>query len=191
MNTPAHLIIGLSAFGKNDLPRVSFAALAGAIMPDLSLYVLAGVSIYWLALPAQYVFDELYFSDAWQAVFAADNSFILWGVLFGIASWRRHPVLIAFSGAALLHLALDFPFHHDDARRHFWPVSDWVFNSPVSYWDPRHHGGVVGAFEVGLALGLCVILLRRFTRIGARLGIAVLGIAEVSPVLIWYLMFSA
>lgn len=43
MNTPAHLIIGLAAFGKPGAPRVTAAALAGAMIPDLSLYLLAVV----------------------------------------------------------------------------------------------------------------------------------------------------
>ncbi|WP_328795072.1 hypothetical protein [Jannaschia marina] len=42
MNTPAHLIIGLAAFGKPGRPRVTAAALCGALLPDLSLYLMAG-----------------------------------------------------------------------------------------------------------------------------------------------------
>lgn len=42
MNTPAHLIFGLVAFGKPGAPKVTAAALAGALIPDLSLYLMAG-----------------------------------------------------------------------------------------------------------------------------------------------------
>ena len=48
----------------------------------------------------------------------------------------RSAVLIALFSAALVHLTLDFPLHNDDARAHFWPLTNWKFTSPVSYWDP-------------------------------------------------------
>ena len=77
MNTPAHLLLGLAAFGRKGTRSVSWAAAAGALLPDLSLYVLAGTSLFILGIPPQRVFDELYFSDSWQAVFAVDNSFVI------------------------------------------------------------------------------------------------------------------
>ena len=64
--------------------------------------------------------------------------------------------------AALTHLAADLPVHVDDAHRHLWPLSDWKFISPVSYWDPGHHGTAFSIFEALLGVVLCVILLRRF-----------------------------
>ena len=190
MNTPAHLIIGWAAFGDPGRRRVTAAALAGAILPDLSLYLLAGTSIFILSIPPQVVFDQLYFSDEWQLIFAIDNSFLLWGALLAFAAFLRSGVLLALSGAALLHLLLDFGLHHDDARRHFWPLTDWVFVSPFSYWDPRHYGGWIGPLEVGLALSLCLILWRRFTGALARTGITLLALAELAPMVMWTLMFA-
>ena len=119
MNTPAHLIFGMAAFAKRDQPKVTAAALAGALIPDLSLYLMAGVSLFVLQIDPNVVFGELYFSDAWQAVFRVDNSFVVWGILLAIALWRRAVWGIALTGAALLHIGLDFPLHHDDGRAHF------------------------------------------------------------------------
>ncbi|MEJ6403518.1 hypothetical protein [Yoonia sp. 2307UL14-13] len=42
MNTPAHLIFGMTAFGRSGQVKVTAAALFGALLPDLSLYLLAG-----------------------------------------------------------------------------------------------------------------------------------------------------
>ncbi len=42
---------------------------------------------------------------------------------------------------------MDLPVHHDDGHRHFFPLSDWRFASPVSYWDPEHYGRIVGTAE--------------------------------------------
>ena len=163
MNTPAHLIFGVAAFGRPDVRFVTLAAALGGLAPDLSLYVMAGVSLFVLQIPPQTVFGELYFSDAWQTVFAIDNSFFLWGALLALGVWRRSGILIAFAGAALLHVALDFPLHHDDGRPHFWPFSNWVFESPFSYWDRRQGASFIAPLEGVVCFGLVVLIWRRYT----------------------------
>lgn len=100
--------------------------MTGAVLPDLSLYLMAGTALFILGIAPQVVFDELYFSRAWQTVFAIDNSFVVWGVLLALALYHRVQWAVALTGAAMLHLSLDFPLHHDDGRPHFWPFSDWV-----------------------------------------------------------------
>ena len=99
-------------------------------------------------------------------------------------------VLIALAGAGLLHLALDFPLHHDDARRHFWPVSDWVFVSPYSYWDRAHHGGTIATIEIVISLVLLAVLWRRFHAKLARAAIAIATLIQLAPGLIWIFVFD-
>ena len=125
------------------------------------------------------VFSSYYYSSAWQQVFAVDNSFILWGIGLGLALMSRHPAAVAFAGAGLLHLAFDFPVHNHDARMHFWPLTDWVFISPFSYWDSRFHAGIVGRIELGLVLICTVMLLRRFRFAISRALICVLAVLEI------------
>ena len=153
MNTPAHLLLGAAVFGRDGEARLIWAAVLGALAPDASLYILAGVSLFLLRTPPQVVFDELYFSDAWQTVFAIDNSIPLWCIGLSPALWARRPGWIAFAGAGLLHLALDFPLHAGDGRPHFWPLTGWIFDSPVSYWDSSHHAGWVAP----VAALICVL----------------------------------
>ena len=191
MNTPAHLIVGAAAFARPGAWKINLGALLGAIAPDLSLYFMAGTALFLMDVPPNIVFDEYYFSPAWQQVFAIDNSFVIWGLLCGAAVALRRPALIAFTGAALLHLALDFPLHHDDARRHFWPLTDWVFVSPVSYWDTAHHGNIVGPLEGLLYLVLLAVLWRRFRGGFARLTIAAGGALQIVPVFFWVFIFDA
>jgi len=176
MNTPAHLIFGFALFGRPGAPKVTASAIAGALLPDLSLYVLAGTSLMVLGIPGERVFNELYFSNAWQTVFAIDNSFILWGVLVLVGLGTGNVMLRAFSGAGVLHLATDFALHHDDGRPHFWPVSDWVFQSPVSYWDSAHHAGVIAPLEGLACAGLTLVILTRFPTWWVR-GVALMLIA--------------
>lgn len=190
MNTPAHLLIGAAAFRNRADRIVIVAAMIGALLPDLSLYLMAGAALFIFQLPPKIVFDELYFSPAWQTVFAIDNSFFVWGALLGLALWRQKPWAIALCGAAILHLCLDFPLHHDDGRPHFWPLTGWVYESPVSYWD-RHQGAMwVAPVEAALATVAAILLWR--SRAGVVLGtiIAALLVAELWVVRQWLFFFA-
>ena len=183
MNTPAHLIFGLTAFGKPHQKAVTTAALAGAIIPDLSLYLMAGTHLFVIGTDPGVVFGTLYFSDAWQSIFRIDNSMILWGLALVIGLMMRSPVTIALCGAAMLHLLMDFGLHHDDGRAHFWPITDWIFQSPVSYWDPAHYGSIVAPLEVIAALTCCVVLWRRFLGRWMRGLIVALGLMQTAPLI--------
>lgn len=189
MNTPAHLLLGTAVFSRPQYKGTYASALAGSMAPDLSLYVMVAVSIWGLGLPARVVFDEYYYSDSWQQVFAVDNSFIIWGLLFALAFCRSMPRLIAFSGAGLLHLALDFPLHTHDARMHFWPLTDWVFVSSVSYWDTRAHAGIIGPLEVALSLGGALLLWWRFADLRVRAATLVFLAMETVSTGIWRFVF--
>ncbi|WP_366142189.1 cobalamin biosynthesis protein CobQ [uncultured Tateyamaria sp.] len=171
--------------------RLLAAAFAGAALPDLSLYVMSGVSLFLLGIPPDVVFDDLYFSDTWQTVFAIDNSFFVWGALCGLACWHRSPWAVALTGAALLHLLLDFPLHHDDGRPHFWPFSWWVFESPVSYWDRGHGAAWVGPIEAVLATSAAVVLWRRRLPMWGGAAVAFLLLAELWVVRQWLFFFSS
>lgn len=189
MNTPAHLIFAAAAFARPGEARRNIAALAGALAPDLSLYLLAGGALAVGISPAR-VFDELYFSDAWQTVFAIDNSFFVWGAILLIGLWQRSEVIAIFAGAALLHIAFDFPLHHDDGRPHFWPLTTWVYESPISYWDPRAYGRWVSIAEVIACLTLLVLLWRRFAGAPARWAVGFAGAALVGPMVLFGFLFS-
>lgn len=151
MNTPAHILIGWAAMARNRDRKIVLAAVFGALLPDLSLYLLAGVSLFILNIPPGVVFGQLYFSPAWQAVFSVDNSFIVYGAILAFGFWKRNDWVIALAGAALLHLLLDLPLHHDDGRAHFWPLSGWIYESPLSYWDRGHHANVVAPIAATLS----------------------------------------
>jgi len=191
MNTPAHVIFATAAFAQPHNRRRTLAAVAGALGPDLSLYIMVIVSLFVLRLDPDYVFDTLYFSDAWQQVFKIDNSFFVWGAAFGLAWWMQAKNAMVFAASGLMHLALDFPLHHDDGRSHFWPVIDWVFESPLSYWDMAHHAGIIGPIEMGLSVLFCVILALRFTSLRSRLLIAALAAAQLAPVFFWVFVFDS
>lgn len=191
MNTPAHVIFATAAFAQPYNRKRTCAAVSGALAPDLSLYVMAGVSLYVLRLDPNYVFGTLYFSDAWQQVFKIDNSFFVWGAAFLLA-WAYHARnAMVFAASGLMHLALDFPLHHDDGRPHFWPLTDWVFESPLSYWDRAHHAGIIGPIEMGLSALLCFVLAWRFQSVRSRVIIASVAGLQLFPVFIWVFVFDS
>ncbi|MCV3272553.1 cobalamin biosynthesis protein CobQ [Roseobacter sinensis] len=189
MNTPAHLLIGAAVMGRKGSTTIVLAALLGALLPDLSLYLLAGNALYISGIAPAIVFDELYFSQSWQTIFAIDNSFIVWGGLFALALWRGAPWAIALTGAALLHLCLDFPFHHDDGRAHFWPLSGWVFESPLSYWDRDHGAMWLAPVEASAATLAALALWQRRFGWGVLALVAALLIAEIWIVRQWLFFF--
>ncbi|MEL7041875.1 MAG: cobalamin biosynthesis protein CobQ [Pseudomonadota bacterium] len=161
MNTIAHMVLASAALARRDQAKKNWAALAGAIAPDASMFVFFGWSLVqgW---SGDETWNVQYWTQPWQTLGAISNSFILFGLLLAFTLWRNRLALTAFSAAALLHLGLDFPLHADDAHRHFWPLTDWRFVSPVSYWDPDQNGLIGSAFETLLTLLATGILWLRF-----------------------------
>jgi len=189
VNTPAHLLIGAALFGKRDNTRLITGALLGGLLPDVSLYLMAGVSIFILNITPDVVFSELYFSDNWQLVFSIDNSFIVWIAVFTTAAIYRSPFFIALTASALLHLMCDFALHNDDARAHFWPLSNWRFASPLSYWDSNHHAIWVAPIE-GVATALATwYLLTSQLRLAIKVGLVGLFVAELLVLGSWLMYF--
>ncbi|WP_109313932.1 cobalamin biosynthesis protein CobQ [Ruegeria sp. AU67] len=189
MNTPAHLLIGAAAFARPAQGRILWAALLGSLLPDLSLYLMAGTSLYVLGIPPSVVYDQLYFSDGWQTVFAIDNSFVLWGGALLVGVWMRWMVWTVGASAGLLHLSMDFLLHAGDGRPQFWPFSDWVFHSPVSYWDSTHHALWVAPISAALCVTCYAILWRRGLSIWAKAFFALLLMAELWVARQWLLFF--
>ena len=80
--------------------------------------------------------------------------------------------------------AVDFFLHNEDARRQFWPLSDYVFRSPVSYWDPARYGQIVAPIEVALVLVLTLLLLWRQRRMWERGLILVAATIQILPIIV-------
>ncbi len=181
--------MGVAAFGKPEVRNTTLAALAGGFAPDFSLYAMAMVSMWVLGIEPNVVFGQLYYSDAWQQVFAIDNSFVFWGAGLCVALWAGSKVWTAFAGAGLLHLIFDFPLHTHDARMHFWPITDWKFISPFSYWDGRAHADTIGIFVLALVVVLGLVVFRRYKSWGVRLFASLMVAFEAASSGLWRLFF--
>ena len=186
MMTQTHLLAAAALFARPGEPARNGGIVAGALLPDAAIYGLFA----WSALAGvegHAAWDRMYWSDGFQGVVSFGNSLFVWLAvlvsgffLLRVPSLFRLALFVFFAAAAaLLHLALDWPVHHSDAHAHLWPFSDWRFRSPVSYWDPRHHGQVFKFVEGALGVVLVFVVARRFRDAWVRAALAVLAAAYV------------
>ena len=187
MMSQTHILVASALMAKPGQKLRNCAIVIGAFVPDAAIYSL----FVWSKLRGideNKVWNELYWQEPWQTYTAAGNSALLYVVLMliGAVAMRNAPAahkiglfLMFLSLAALTHIAGDFPVHVDDAHRHLWPISDWKFISPVSYWNPDHHGTLFSLFEALLGVVLCVILFRRFESWLVRIPLILLVAAYV------------
>ena len=198
MNTQTHLLIAGALFARPGMPLRNTAVVIGALVPDLAIYTLFAWSKF-AGIPEATVWRQLYWQEPWQTWTAAGNSIplyliaLLLGVIFlrqASNTWRIGLVLTFVSLAALSHIAGDMPVHVDDAHRHFWPISDWKFISPISYWHPDHHGDAFGIFEAVLGFALAALLFVRFKVWWVRALLIVMMIAYVAVPFYFYWQMS-
>ena len=194
MNTPTHLLIGAAVLARKGDDKGArwrnWAILAGALLPDAAIFILFGWARIVQGASEQELWSKIYWSAPWQSLMAIFNSAPLYTavVLIGVAARQTWLALIGL--AALLHLAFDLPFHHDDAHAHFWPFTDWRFRSPLSYWDDNHHGDWVSLAEIALSIGLIWFLWQRFEVRTVRIALVVALASYVAVPLYFNLMLG-
>jgi len=180
LNTPAHVITSLLVIRNPREDMLLFTAIVvGAVLPDAAMIVFYGIQKFVLGTPESIIWSEKYYDPVWQNVFDAFNSIplILLALLGTYAA--RLPRLSALLVSMLIHCLCDLPVHHDDGHRHFFPISDWRFESPVSYWDPAHHGNAFLLFELALVIGGTLWLVLRAKRAGLKVAYATCGLVHV------------
>ncbi|MEM7496776.1 MAG: cobalamin biosynthesis protein CobQ [Pseudomonadota bacterium] len=178
MNTATHLLTAAAALSRRGEPGRNAAVVVGALLPDAWIFGFWG----WhrvQGVPEWRLWRELYWQEPWQTVGAIANSAPLAVTLLAAGFIARLPWLAVLGGAMLIHLALDFPVHADDAHRHLWPLSDWRFHSPLSYWDTRHHAGAVIWIEAALTAACLTLLWQRFDTRLPRAALALLAAGYV------------
>ncbi len=164
MNTPAHLLINLAVLSSRRLDngrlhQCGVAILLGALLPDVFMFIFYGYEKFIVGTHEQEIWRIKYFLPLWQNIFDFFNSIPLIVAAFLVGLYRKSLFLQALTLSMLFHCLLDFPLHNDDAHRHFFPLSDWRFISPFSYWDPSHYGQYFLFLEVILSLIAGVYLL--------------------------------
>jgi len=195
MMTQTHLLIATALFAKPGQKRRNRAIIAGALIPDASIFILFAYASL-TGIPGSTLWNHTYWTEPWQSLGMIGNSAPLYLVFLAISLWLAAPqdarprwqsLPALFCLAALAHLATDFPVHHDDAHIHFWPLSQWRFHSPISYWDVDHYGNIFAIFEALLGIALMALLFRRFKTLWVRICLA-LGAALYLAVPLFFLL---
>lgn len=178
MNSNVHILWGGALFGKKGNPRISWSAVAGAIAPDLVMYILIAMALISGQTFTQ-IFSVSYFTPAWHIPINLTNSIWLYGPVLLWGFWKRQPATIAFSASAFLHLITDFFLHREDGHAYFYPLSDYIFISPLSYWEQAYFALEVSAVILVLSFVLFALVMVKHKNLWARLGYGVLLALEV------------
>jgi len=164
MNTQAHAIFNLALLGKKKHPEWNPLIILGALIPDLAMFAFYAI-LKGAGIPDAQIWREEYYRPFWQDVFDLFNSIPL--ALIGMVimlRFKRTGIAMLFA-SVVLHCLEDLPLHVDDGHRHFWPFSQFRFESPVSYWDPNHYGNIAAPVEIVFAL---LVSLYVFGRVRSR-----------------------
>ena len=179
MMTPTHMLLSCGLLARNNSSGNNLAVAAGGLLPDAPMFALFTWDRFVLKLPEDTIWDQRYWTDTWQIPAAIGHSLPIFAAVFAIGLALRSDLVKLFGLSALLHAVADFFVHNDDAHMQLWPLSRWKFLSPVSYWDPRHYGGIMHYVEFGLMILMLVLLWRRFD---ARWVRVVSGLAIVAAI---------
>lgn len=177
MTTPAHAILNLLVLPREDRGgRPLWLPIAlGAIAPDATMFGFYAYQKLIAGTPESTIWNDLYFRPEWQVVFDIPHSWPLMALGLWMA-WRMASApWLCFFASMMLHGLGDFLLHNDDAHRHFYPLSDYLFMSPVSYWDPQHYGQIVAPLEALLVVVGSIVLYRASESRSARSLLGVLG----------------
>lgn len=156
MNTPAHILINLGLLGNRIKPKVASAIMIGAFIPDLPAFIFYFYEKVILGTAETIIWSEKYFQTNWNYVFGIMHSIPLSIAAALFCYLSRKTWAYYFFLSILLHCIIDLAVHNADAHRHFLPFTDYKFISPISYWDTRHYGQYVLAFEIIAALFFAV-----------------------------------
>lgn len=163
------------ALAKHGIKAGRAAGVAGALgatFPDLPSFAATGYYVGtaylwegWDAMASEEMLDAIYFTGPFGAMGSALHSVVpvaLLLVLYRALGLGRHDhrrILLWFLLGWFGHTIADFLTHVDDARPLFWPISDWEWSSPVSYYNPLYYGREFFMVNHGLMLLIVLWLL--------------------------------
>ena len=156
------------ALAKHGIKAGRAAGIAGAVgatFPDLPSF--AGTAYYvgtaylregWSSMHSEKLLDAIYFNGPFGGTASVLHSavpVVALLVLYRVLKLRRRDrrrFLLWFLLGWLGHTIADFLTHVDDTRPLLWPISDWEWSSPVSYYNPLYYGREFFAVSHGLIL---------------------------------------
>ena len=160
MITTAHAIVNCAILGRKEKPTHYWPIIVGAILPDIPMFLYFAFYLLnhsHIRVTPGYL-NENHFRQLWVD-WGHSIPLALAGALLCFALKSKGAT--AFFLSMFLHSLEDFPVHSDYAHRHFLPFSNFRYFSPISYWNPQRHAGIVAPLEWLLVLASVAILWRR------------------------------
>lgn len=186
MLTQSHIAIGLLLAAKSGRRAAITGAILGGIAPDFSMVPMMLVSYFLLGQDMEQIWSLTFYSAPWWTIDQITNSAPLYAVIAAVSAFAMRcnahwlpRFTLAFSLTALLHVGFDFLTHASDGHIHFWPLTDFVFASPVSYWESDHHGRLFGFIEALVGLAAVVVLWRMYSGWVVRTFCGILAVMSV------------
>lgn len=131
-------------------------------MPDIP----AGIGAVWLGARRLYsresFLKEVCGRGAFRNPDAALHSILPVALALAISITRRPGPALPFVLGWAGHVAADALTHTSDARPLLWPISDWRFESPVSYRERDRHAIPFTIAEHTLVLAAAIRLLDEY-----------------------------
>lgn len=201
MNTPSHVLLNLFLLRRRfekrpgqvenlQVEKLNEAIVLGSILPDLPMFFFF-VWYVWIFPTSQLkIWGSLYFREDWQMLFNFFNSIPIFLVLAGLAYYFSKPRFFVFCVANLLHFAEDFFVHQEDGHAHFFPLSDYKFMSPISYWDSRSFGHYFSIFEAFLILVLSFYVFKYLKTWWGKTLLILVNVFSFGNHIFWYFIFS-
>ena len=184
MNSPTHSLLALALLSKNGHSKRNWAIFLGSIIPDIAIYIWAPYQRFVNGVGGEEMWRKLYFEPPMQNLIAYFNSVPIYASLSALGYFARTQLwgklLMLFSFAALIHMATDLPVHGHDAYRHFWPLSDWRFYSPFSYYEQDLHASWVSLIEALIALISIIVLWKRFPKLWVKITLSFFALIYVA-----------
>ena len=188
MVTQSHVVLNIALLSRRDKPVLHCYAFIGAVLPDLPMFVFFAVETFILKTSQRELWGSRYFMEAWQTFFDLFNAVPLILILLGVGYYLLHSErIVVLAWSMLLHCGFDLVTHHDDGHHHFFPLSDYAFESPISYWDRDHHAGIVAPIERLVMLAASVYLFPRLKTRLARGALVVINVLFLGSYLLFFL----
>ncbi|MBL1173833.1 hypothetical protein [Pantanalinema sp. GBBB05] len=166
MNTPSHAVINLALLMGQ--PQMVLPIAVGAVLPDVPMFVMYAWAKGVQQQSERQIWTGTYWHPQWQLINHSFHSIPLAAIATTVAYFMDCQAIAWLGLSMVLHSLGDLPVHHDDAHRHWLPFSHYRWISPLSYWDPRHHGTIVAVVEKLLVLVASIYLFPVLTSWVAR-----------------------
>jgi len=167
MNTQSHAILNLFLLRKifkekiNKVKNINTIIVFGSILPDIPMFFFFFWYTFVVPTAQQTIWRTLYFTEGWQTLFNLFNSIPIFLIIAGLAYYFSKTRLFIFALANLLHFVEDFFVHQEDAHAHFFPLSNYKFSSPISYWNSSGYGAYFSMIETIVILVLSIYLFKQ------------------------------